>query len=42
MVYNPPCHAVYEVVGTLLLLQKRTKSIMCTPTSVFLKIFLQF
>ena len=21
MVYNPPCHAVYKVVGTLLLLQ---------------------
>ena len=29
MVYNPPCHAVYEVVGTLLLLQERTKSIIC-------------
>ena len=28
MVYNPPCHAVYEVVGTrLLLLQEITKSI---------------
>ena len=31
MVYNPPCHAVYEVVGTLLLLllQEITKSITC-------------
>ena len=27
MVYNPPCHAVYEVVGILLLLQEITKSI---------------
>ena len=32
MVYNPPCHAVYEVVCILLLLllQEITKSITCT------------